>query len=293
MMNYTIPITARAEASASSGAPIGDILRQLRELCPDDFGELLFGMPNPSFPALSAVLPAMASVEAQEMWTGTHGQALLRPTVNFVRSVAYTFNKLTGRDLRGSKILDFGCGYGRMIRLMYYFSDPERIFGVDPWDRPINWCHEDRVLGNIAKSDDVPRALPLPVASFDLIYAFSVFTHLSEKITRLALKTLSNYITKDGLLVITVRPEEYWSSIATIDPTTGRSREEVLADHRSKGFSFVPQVRPPIDGEVTYGDTSISFDWLVREIPEWSLVGYDRSFDDPYQILVFLKPRGR
>ena len=44
----------------------------------------------------------------------------------------------------------------------------------------------------------------------DMIYAYSVFTHLSEKTVRAAFDTLRGYIVRDGVLLITIRPKEYW-----------------------------------------------------------------------------------
>lgn len=292
MMQYTSAVMSRADTAARDGASIEDILHNLRELCLDDFGELLFSMPNNAFPTLSKVLPAMASTEVQNNWTGENGYPLLRKTLSFLRSVDYFFSKITSRNLQNSKVLDFGCGYGRMIRLMYYFTNPENIFAVDPWDESIRLCHEAKVLGNFAISDYVPRLLPFQNVRYDLIYAFSVFTHLSEKTTKIALQTLRNYTSDDGLLVITIRPEEYWLD-TKIDPSCNRTKEEVLADHQNGGFSFVPHNRSPIDGDITYGDTSMTFEWLNHNAPEWTLVSYDRSLLDPYQILVFLTPSSK
>ena len=37
-------------------------------------------------------------------------------------------------------VLDFGCGYGRLARLFYYYIKQDNFYGVDPWDRSINEC---------------------------------------------------------------------------------------------------------------------------------------------------------
>jgi hypothetical protein len=64
----------------------------------------------------------MASDEVQQHWTGGSGLSLLRQTYNFVRSTAYNFARLTRRDLTNAMILDYGCGYGRILRMMSYFT---------------------------------------------------------------------------------------------------------------------------------------------------------------------------
>ena len=200
-----------------SGSSLTDALRSLRRLGLEDFGELLASMPNPELPNLSRILPAMASIEVQTNWTGAHGMTLLKQTSNFVRSAAYNFTRLTGRPLEGARVLDFGCGYGRIARLMYYFSDPESFMGVDPWDRSIELCHQAGFGDNFRQSDYLPKTLPVGDIKFDLIYAFSVFTHLSSRATRQALNTLRNYVHHDGVLLITIRPVEYWGIIPAED----------------------------------------------------------------------------
>lgn len=290
MLAYTHEILAKAEAAAKAN-DIDAVFQHLRALCLDDFGELLLNMPDPDFPGLSGILPPMASAEVQSSWTGSSGYTLLRQTLNFTKSVNYNFNALIGRPLNGAKMLDFGCGYGRIARLMYYYTSPENLHCVDPWDESLRICKENRLLGNFYLSDYVPTSLPFDEHDFDLIYCFSVFTHLSMKTVKSALGTLRNYISKNGLLVITIRPEEYWLTSAwQEDPDPTHTAEQLIAEHRREGFAFVPHNRAPIDGDITYGDTSMTFDWLTREFPQWKIAGHDRTQDDPYQIVVFLTP---
>jgi hypothetical protein len=52
----------------------------------------------------------------------------------------------------------------------------------------------------------------------------------------------------------------------------------------------MPHNRPPIDGEVTYGDTSMSLEYIARNWNGWHVVGTDYNLVDPYQLVVFLTP---
>lgn len=293
MFAHMLDIVGEAEAAASGGQADA-ALDVLRRLSLDDFGVLLLEMPHADFPALSAMLPQMADDEVQRNWTGNAGHPLLAQTLNFVRSTALRFQQLTGRPLQGASMLDFGCGYGRILRLMAFFSPPARIWGVDPWDRSIELCRQDRILANLAISDYLPQTLPVGEARFSLVYAFSVFTHLSERATRLALATLGNYLDKDGLLVITIRPIEYWErAAAALSP--GQDKDAAAAQprlHAQNGFAFVPHGRAPIDGDITYGDTSMTFEWLAAAAPGFDIVGYDHTLDDLLQIIVYLRHKG-
>ncbi len=287
MLSHTRNIILSAEIAAIDG--VDEALRRLRELCLDDFGEFMLELPAAHIPNLSSLLPRMASEEVQKSWTGNSGLRLLQQTTAFVRSVSYNYQRLLGEDLADRTILDFGCGYGRILRLMYYFSSPQRIWGVDPWEKSVQICRADNVLGNLAVSDYLPKSLPVGQSKFDLIYAFSVFTHLSERATKVALTTLRSYIADDGLLVITIRPSEYWESVAPTLPNIDPDR--LVRLHDAGAFVFVPHAREAVEGDVTYGDTSFSFEWLMQHIPNWEKVGYDRVLNDALQLVVYLRPQ--
>lgn len=173
-------------------------LQRLRELGIDDFSEVMLSMPNATYPKLSNLLPRMASDEVQRNWTGDSGLPLLRLTCNFVRSMVYNFSVITKRALTNATVLDYGCGYGRMLRIMSYFTSERRLYGVDPWDRSIEECRKCGLTDNIFLSDYLPTNLPVGNTRFDLIYAFSVFTHTSKRATHMSLSVLRGYISREA-----------------------------------------------------------------------------------------------
>lgn len=248
------------------------------------FGEVLFDIQPQSFQDIKQLLPRMASEEVQRNWTGNCGVPLLTQSMDFVRAVTSAYGVVARRDIASARILDFGCGYGRIARLMYYFVDPDRLIGVDPWDTSIDICRKAGLGENFRLSDYLPETLPCD-GSFDLIYAFSVFTHLSERATRTCLAALRKYVATDGMLCITIRPIEYW---AEHQPADDRAARAVHA-HRQEGFAFIPHNRAAVDGDVTYGDTSMTPEWLVRHCPGWRIAGMDTSYFDRNQIYLYLR----
>lgn len=279
----------RAERIAAAGT-VNEVLAELRKLCFYDFGYFLISLPHPSWPNLSRVLPRMASEDVQRNWTGAAGPQLLAGTTNFIEILNRNFGEFCHRSIPRAKVLDYGCGYGRMMRLMYYFTNPEHIYGVDPWDKSIEICKQDQVLGSLIHSEYLLRSLPLPENYFDVIYSYSVFTHTSMKITLSALQTLHRYIAPSGMLVITTRPTEFWRTELMME-RPGYNLERLLAQHREAGYAFLPSTwNLPADGESIFGDTSIDPDWIVRNFPEWTLRAYDRGIDG-YQVILILTPR--
>jgi hypothetical protein len=137
-------------------------------------------------------------------------------------------------------------------------------------------------------SDYLPSRLPV-TCQFRLIIAFSVFTHLSERATRTCLATLRAAIQPTGVLVLTIRPPEYWSYAFSKEPGTASAR---LLEHESTGFAFQPHQRTPVDGDVTYGDTSMTLAWLAANAEGWRICDTPVTpKQDPLQTYVILRPR--
>ena len=175
------------------------------------------------------------------------------------------------------------------MRLMLKYAEPDHLFGVDAWTESIEICRKDGVLGHLAVSDYIPDRLPFGETRFDLVYAFSVFTHLSEKTAQRCLAAIRTRMTPRSLLAITIRPVEYWGFNNALDK--GYTAEQLTDTHRRTGYAFFPHNRAPIDGEVTYGDTSMSLDYIATSWTDWEIVGIDHNSIDGLQVLVFLRPR--
>jgi hypothetical protein len=255
----------------------------LKEIPMDLFGNLLLDVPS-QYPNLKAFFPSMPPDEIQDQWTGNHGIALLGQSLAFAKTLIAGYQELTGKDLKTSTVLDYGCGWGRLIRLLYKHVPYDNIYGVDPWDKSIDLCKQYGIKANLAICDYVPESLPFE-QQFDLIFAFSVFTHLSEKTAKTVLSTLRKYIRDDGLLVITVRPKTYWQLYKQ-----GEFKDKMYEIHDKEGFAFIPHNRKPIEGDITYGDASISLGYIEKNFPRWEVARVITNRVDPYQTLLFLRP---
>ncbi len=128
-------------------------------------------------------------------------------------------------------ILDFGCGCGRVARHMPAFLPGLHMSGVDVDERSVRWCAGHLPGDWRAIAADPPTALP--DGAFDLVYAVSVFTHLSEEQQRDWISELHRLIRTRGLLIVTtLGPELVWSR-----PDLDAAQRERLASH---GFVFAP-----------------------------------------------------
>jgi len=285
MFDQTHDTLLRAENVARSGS-VNGVLKQLRALGFGDFARFMWSLPDPRFSGLSTMLPAMATDEAQRNRSGNFGPVLRDQTVDFCRIMALYFQRITGRSLDHQRILDFGFGYGRMARMMYWFTDPDSYCGVDPMQESLDICSNDRMLGQFKKINYVEPDFDVEGGRFDLIFAYSVFTHTPEKITHLALRALRRHVRNNGLLVITIRPVEYWRDDHGASP---EQREASVLAHRTTGYAFRDHGYE-VGGEQIYGETSMSLEWLAQNHPEWEIVAHDRGID-PNQTIVFLTPQ--
>lgn len=106
-------------------------------------------------------------------------------------------------SFEGKRILDFGCGVGRVLRHAVA-EDPEGEFwGCDIDTRSVEWLRGHlSPPAHIFQTGDWP---PMQQADrhFDLIYAFSVFTHLVDSWSAWLLE-LHRVLKDDGVLIATV-----------------------------------------------------------------------------------------
>jgi hypothetical protein len=100
---------------------------------------------------------------------------------------------------------------------------------------------------------------------------------------------LRERISSDGVMALTVRPVEFWRVHAQFPP--GTDADAMRRTHLEQGFAFLPHYRDPIDGDITFGDASISLEYIERHWPAWRLVGRRLNRVDPYQLVLFLRPR--
>lgn len=99
----------------------------------------------------------------------------------------------------GEKVLDLGCGNGRLFEL---FKDRNiEYLGVDFSEKLIEKAKEK--YGNCFKVADISK-LPFPNESFDSIWAIALFHHIPSKILRLkVLEEIKRVLKKDGRVIMT------------------------------------------------------------------------------------------
>jgi SAM-dependent methyltransferase len=103
-------------------------------------------------------------------------------------------------------VLDFGCGCGRVTR--YWESFPGAVAGSDVNARAIDWCRENLGFAAFERNALAPP-LALEAASFDLVYALSVFTHLTADLQLAWRDEMLRVLRPGGVLLLTTHGRSY------------------------------------------------------------------------------------
>jgi SAM-dependent methyltransferase len=134
-----------------------------------------------------------ASAEETEfLWTG------LVDLSNFFDLYVRFGNAQNDRKLR---VLDFACGCGRLSRYLAMHPQVE-AYAVDVNPTLIAWCQTELSTIHSLLGSVLPP-MPLDSATFDLVLALSLFSHLSERNALNWLADIGRVMLPGGILIVT------------------------------------------------------------------------------------------
>lgn len=273
------------------------LFREIRKLGLSEYSLLLHNQPLEQCPNLSQELTKPTSVELQKLFTGGHGHELLIRSIDFVRhfrTQLYTHSHPGMAHLSNAQILDYGCGWGRLLRLMYFYFDRDQLVGVDSWEKAIDACNAAGLGPSVYLIDRAGKSVA-DLKMFDAAYAFSVFTHLPSGLLKEIMRNIHACVKPGGIFLITVRPPEYWEFRISHAANTSKGNDAhvtrwkaALDAHYECGHAFIGSGGN--DAE-TFGESSFDLGWLERNLPQWEILEQDRSLNDPLQLCVTLRAR--
>ncbi len=223
--------------------------------------------------AVRKVLPGVPDDEVQLTFTGSKGDHNLNEAFAHYQFFRDLFEEHIGPIERCERILDFGCGWGRIIRFFMKDVNPAVLWGADPVPSMIEICKRDVKWCNF---DLIGTAPPTPYSdnTFDFVYSFSVFSHLSEERHMRLVSELHRILKPGGLLIATTRPREFIVECAEL-----RGRQDLDSIHFARRVSaeaFPDTAKSLAD----YDQGLYCFTQLVKE-GEWSYWG-DTAIPEAY-----------
>jgi len=107
---------------------------------------------------------------------------------------------------RVGRMLDWGCGCGRLTAHFLADGRVAEICGTDIDSEATAWCGRALPQARFQQTGLYPP-LPFPDRHFDLVIAYSVFTHLARDLQNAWLSEMKRVLSPGGLLLATVHGE--------------------------------------------------------------------------------------
>lgn len=170
-------------------------------------------------------VPGGPPVAIQSQFVGWSGGAAMRE--------CFPFYQLTKRlyrgDLGAANVLDFGVGWGRLIRLFAHEVPEAQLFGVDVDPEILDICASTGVPGTFSHVQPGGR-LPFEDGTFGLAYAYSVFSHLSADAALAAFAELARVVQPGGQLTFTTQGRRFLQLCVAIRDKRLHRTDEPLSD---------------------------------------------------------------
>jgi SAM-dependent methyltransferase len=192
------------------------------------------GLPLPPAGMRAQVGPLHADAEFF-LRSGKHNSDLIRTVL--------AENGSPLEELEG--LLDWGCGCGRVLR--HWSGLPStRIVGCDINPSMIEWCDEHLPFADVVANELTPP-LPFDDETFDLVYAFSVMTHLSEDLQHAWIEECRRVLKPGGYFLFSTLGEYYVSRdrLTLAERRAFDSGNLVVLYERSAGSSLCSAYHPP------------------------------------------------
>ena len=212
--------------------------------------------------------PAMPSVALQTNFVGQAGVPALRDASCFLNHVAEV------ADLpQKPEVLDFACGWGRLCRVALRW--PWTVVGADSEPSMIQVCNEMLPNEFVMVSNRPPY--PFAASRFDLIYAFSLFSHLPESVAVAVLTEFGRILKPHGTVALTLLKE---GDALSVWQNSGREFDAAAwkQDTAAGAFQYLP-VGGGFESmkEQDYGWAYISVSALQRILKDLPFTLMDRS----------------
>lgn len=146
---------------------------------------------------------------------------------------------------RGSTVLEWGCGPGRLIRHMPRLFPGARIVGTDYNLATIEWC-KAKLNGIEFFENGLMPPLPFDDNTIDATYNFSVFTHLSAEAQASWAMELFRVLKPGGVMVGTTHGEAYrYLLVKEAQRRAFREGSVVLQENYDEGQKWYFSIHPP------------------------------------------------
>ena len=179
-----------------------------------------------------------------------------------------------------NRMLDFGCGCGRVIR---HFRDLDRVelHGSDYNRELVEWCHRNLPFARFAVNGGAPPTT-YEDESFDVVYALSVVTHLPEDRALAWVRELERVLRPAAILILSTHGDRYRERLTSSERAAYDAGRFVVRWESVAGTNLCTTYQPE-----TYVRETLAENFeLLEHVPEGAA-------GNPHQDLVVLRKPAR
>jgi len=242
------------------------LIRSIDEPCID-------GIDFPRFPDESVQISTV----------GSANENALREAFAFYREIRKYAALMKIPFDRTTHVLDFGCGWGRHYRFFMKNVPTENILGVDCHPGLIELCQATNPAGQFKT---VPACPPIDLEpeSLDIIFAYSVFSHLNEPVGLAWISEFARLLKPGGLAIVTTHSHsfpEFCESLRNAPETQKGFWQQTLARiaftdlteaknrYDCGEFLYAPTGGGPALSPELYGEAVLSKKYVLRKWTEY------------------------
>jgi SAM-dependent methyltransferase len=165
------------------------------------------------------------------------------------------FNKHV--DLKKKRILDWGCGPGRIIRhLPDAIGNGCEYFGTDYNKKTIDWCTKN-LEGIQFHHNSLAAHLPFNDNFMDVIYGISIFTHLSEQMHYDWYNELHRILKPGGIMFLTTQGDNFKVKLTEPELKKYNDNQLVIRGNVKEGHRTYSAFHPPAFMKKLFYDVEI------------------------------------
>ncbi len=165
-------------------------------------------------------------------------------------------------------MLDFGCSSGRVVRVLAAALPELEWHGCDPIDDAIEWAQANLPGIAFERSPEYPP-LPYADASFDAVYAISIWSHFAEGAALDWLAEMRRIVKPGGRLAFSTHGEQTITHTQRAGLRSVEQLESVRAALFERGFWYAAEFGEQGDHGVAnpdWGTAFLSAEWLLAKL---------------------------
>ncbi|MEG4400396.1 methyltransferase domain-containing protein [Microcoleus sp. N9_A2] len=248
-------------------------------------------------------LPGFPPDDIQRNIVGSSGKQALGEGFNFYSEIKRYAANLGVPLTRDSHILDFGCGWAQMMRFFLKDVVADNLYGIDVDPAMIDICVNTVRQGNYSVVKPEPPT-QFSNNSFDVVYAYSVFSHLSEPVHIKWVEEFSRILKPGGILIVTTQARRFIEFCRSLRGQNHEfawynalansflDTEAAFADYDNGKFLYSPTGGGPTRPASFYGEAVVSPGYVKREWTKY--LTFCDFVDDPtllpQAVIIMQKP---